>query len=128
MCYVPKIGVFFWLIIFGRLNLLSGLFVFTKGLQVGVLVEDDFDADATDDYAQEYSKQNVRITNIVFNRRRTRNLTDSKPAIGAFCGKIGTGPFTKNLVMPKEAVKRLRIKEYTDSGISLLLLPKASLG
>ena len=43
-----------------------------------------------------------------------KNLTDSTPANGAFCGSIGRGPFKKNFVIPNEAVKTLKIKEYTE--------------
>ena len=67
--------------------------------------------------------QNVRTTNIVFRSRRARNLNDSTPAKGALSGNIGRGPLTKNLVMPKEAEKRLRNNVQTDNGISVLDLP-----
>ena len=57
----------------------------------------------------EASKQNVHTTNIVFKSRRTRNLNDSTPAKGASRGNIGRGPFTKNFVMPKDPVNKLKI-------------------
>ena len=55
------------------------------------------------------SMQNVRTTNIVFRSRRVRNSNDSTPPKGASTGSIGRGPFTKNLVIPKDPVNKLRI-------------------
>ena len=58
----------------------------------------------------EDSKHIVRTENIVFKRKSKKNLTDNTPAKGASCGNIGRGPFTKNLVIPKEQENKLRIK------------------
>ena len=55
------------------------------------------------------SKQNIRTTNIVFRSSRAKNLDDSNPAKGAFCGNIGRGPLRKNLVSPSDPVNKLII-------------------
>ena len=68
------------------------------------------------------------MTNIVFNSNNVRNFTDRTPARGVSCGRIGRGPFTKNLVIPNEPLNRLRNKEKAAKGISVLLSPKLSLG
>ena len=65
---------------------------------------------------------------IVFKRSRMKNLIDSTPPKAAFCGRTGRGPFAKNFVIPKEAVKRLMNKEYTDKGIVFADLPNVFLG
>ena len=60
---------------------------------------------------------------MVLSKNNKANFIDRTPANGASFGKIGTGPLTKNFVIPKEAEKRERNKVITDSGNLLVLRP-----
>ena len=74
------------------------------------------------------SKQKVRTTNIVFKRKRMINFIDSTPPKGAFLGRIGRGPLTKNFVIPKELANMLRKKLVNETVILLVLSPLSFFG
>ena len=74
------------------------------------------------------SKQKVRTTNIVFKRKRMINFIDSTPPKGAFLGRIGRGPLTKNFVIPKELAKMLMKKLAKETVIFLVLSPVSLFG
>ena len=76
----------------------------------------------------EASKHIVRTTNIVFISKSKKNLTDNTPAKAASCGNIGRGPFKKNLVIPNEPEKRLRIKVKLAKDISYFVSPQVVFG
>ena len=60
-------------------------------------------------FLRKNKQHHKRIKRDIIRSKRVMNLNDNTPAKGASSGNIGRGPFTKNFVIPKDPVNKLKI-------------------